>query len=337
MHRSTTRWTTAAAFAALIALPVAGYAQTTGTPQQPPAQPQPQPQDPTPTPQPQPQPTATTSQPPAAGGQVDATAAKKHLSDARETLSQITAMPEAAKLQGDARTQVSQLIGNFNELITTQNEWRASYTKVDSSLTALLGPDSNDPSAAPATAGTAGTSGTAGTAGATGTTGATPAASASGAASLDPAIRAKLTQFRSQLKEFEKAAGGAAPSASAGAASGAMAPTPATGSSTSPANPASTPANPDPSQPSPASPSQPPSSAGAVGTSGVTPSSPTASMSPSDQTKAAEQVTNAEADKHLDAITEILNASKTGALTKAQTTELKKHVEQLRALLKQGR
>ena len=51
MHRSTTRWTTAAAFAALIALPVAGAAQTTGTtPQQPPAQPQPQ--DPTPTPAP---------------------------------------------------------------------------------------------------------------------------------------------------------------------------------------------------------------------------------------------------------------------------------------------
>jgi hypothetical protein len=58
-------------------------------------------------------------------------------------------------------------------------------------------------------------------------------------------------------------------------------------------------------------------------------------MSPADQTKAASQVSNAEAEKHLDAISEILNKSKTGTLTKAQTTELKKHVELLRALLKQ--
>ena len=326
MHRSTTRWTTAAAFAALIALPVAGAAQTTGTtPQQPPAQPQPQPQDPTPTPQPQP----TASQP-AAGGQVDATAAKKHLSDARDTLSQITSMPEAAKLQGDARTQVSQLIANFNELITTQSEWRASYGKVDSSLTALLGPDANAP---------VGTSGTASAPGTAGTSGTTPAASASGAANLDPAISAKLTQFRSQLKQFAQAAGGTTPDTAASgtpdaAASGAMAPTPATGASTSPANPTASPANPDPAQPSPSNPSQPPSASGAVGTSGVTPASPTASMTPEDRTKAASEVSNAEVTKHLDAIDEILSKSKTGTLTKAQTTELKKHVEQLRALIK---
>ena len=56
-----------------------------------------------------------------------------------------------------------------------------------------------------------------------------------------------------------------------------------------------------------------------------------------DQGKAAEQVAHAEADKHLDAIDEILTKSKTGTLTKAQTSELKKHVDQLRALLKQGR
>jgi len=115
------------------------------------------------------------------------------------------------------------------------------------------------------------------------------------------------------------------------------APTPATGASTSPANPAtSAPANPDPSAPNPSSPTQPPSTAGAVGTSGVTPS-PTATMAPADQAKAAAQVSHAEADKHLDAIDAILAKSKTGALTKAQTTELKKHVEQLRALLKQDR
>ena len=236
-------------------------------------------------------------------------------------------MPEAAKLQGDARTQVSQLIANFNELITTQADWRASYGKVDTSLTALLGPDASDPNAAVGTAGTASTAGTAGT------SGTTPAASASGAANLDPAIKAKLTQFRSQLKQFEQAAGGSTPDA---AASGAMAPTPATGATTSPANPTSSPTNPDPAQPNPTSPSQPPTSSGAVGTSGVTPSSPTASMTPEDRTKAAGEVSNAEVQSHLDAIDEILNASKTGTLTKAQTTELKKHVDQLRAILKKN-
>ena len=131
MHRSTTRWTTAVAAAALIALPVAGAAQTTGTtpPQQPPAETQPQ------------QPPAAAEPQPGQPGQVDASAAKKHLSEARDTLSQITSMPEAAKLQGDSRTQVSQLISSFNELITTQANWRDAYPKVDASLTSLIGPE----------------------------------------------------------------------------------------------------------------------------------------------------------------------------------------------------
>ena len=51
-------------------------------------------------------------QPPAAGqpGQVDVQAAKQHLSDARDSLAQLTSLPEASKLQGDARNQVAQLI-----------------------------------------------------------------------------------------------------------------------------------------------------------------------------------------------------------------------------------
>ena len=56
-------------------------------------------------------------------------------------------------------------------------------------------------------------------------------------------------------------------------------------------------------------------------------------MAPADQAKATEQVGQSEADKHLDAISAILNESKTGTLTKAQTTELKKHVAELRQLL----
>lgn len=343
MYRSTIRWTTAAAAAALIALPVAGAAaQSTGTTppaqtQQPPApQPQPQPQpQPDPQPQPEPQPATTAQQPTTAEqaqpGQVDATAAKKHLSEARDALSQITSMPAAAKLQGDNRTQVSQLISNFNELITTQANWRNAYSKVDANLNALLGPEGSDPAAATAgTSGTTGSTGTAGTAGTTETAGSTGTSGATAATtSLDPSIRAKLAEFRSHLKLFEKAAGGGE------AASGAMAPSAATASTSNPANPAPT-ATGTPANPDPGTPAQPPSSAGATGTSGVT-TSPTGTMAPADQAKAAAEVGHSEADKHLDAIDDILAKSKTGTLTKAQTSELKKHVEQLRALLKQNR
>jgi hypothetical protein len=44
---------------------------------------------------------------------------------------------------------------------------------------------------------------------------------------------------------------------------------------------------------------------------------------------------NADAQKELDAISAILAKSRTGTLTKAQTTQLKKHVENLRVLLAQ--
>ena len=79
--------------------------------------------------------------------------------------------------------------------------------------------------------------------------------------------------------------------------------------------------------------SQPPTTAGAAGTSGST----GATGASSDQAKATEAAGHAEADKHLDAIDSILKKSKTGTLTKAQTTELKKHVEELRRLLSQQR
>jgi hypothetical protein len=282
MYRSTTRWTTALAAAAVIALPAAVFAQQPQPPQT--AQPQ--------TAQPQ-------TAPAPAAAQLDPAAAKTHLSAARDTLSQLTSLPEAAKLQGDARTQVSQVIANFNELITTQNDWRAAYAKLDANMIALLGPETPDA----AVSGVAGAVGTAGTAGA-------PPAAAPGPSGtqLDPAVRTKLVEFRKHLKEFEKAAGGPAPAA---------APTSA------PVDPAATAAPP----------------AGVVGTSGVTPP-PAGAETPMDQTtkgKAAEHMAHSEADKHLDAISAILEKSKTGTLTRAQTTELKKHVAELRALLKQDK
>ncbi len=287
MHCSPTRWTSVMTAAALMALPLAASAQTQPpatpptqqtAPQTPPAQP---PADAKPT-NPQPQDT-----------KVDAAAAKQHLNEARDILSQLTSMPEAARLQGDARTQIAQLISNFNELITTQSDWRSAYAKVDANLAALLGPDSPDqPPPASGVTGAVGTSG-------------------AGATQLDPGVRAKLVEFRTHLKEFERAAGRNA--------TGAMAPSVATGTTANPANPA------------------PPAAAGATGTSGVMPASPTTNMAPADQAKAAEQVGHSEADQHLDAISAILNKSKTGTLTKAQTAAIEKHVAELRQLLQKSK
>ena len=155
-------------------------------------------------------PAASTAQTPAtetAQAQPDEQAARKHLTEARNTLSEMTQLPAAAQLSGDARTQVSQLISNFNELITTQTEWRASYAKVTANLTALLGPDTGttDPSSASGTAGAVGTSGTT-----------TP--------NIDPAIRGKLVELRKNLADFERIAAGAAPSSSSAAAASSATP-----------------------------------------------------------------------------------------------------------------
>lgn len=145
--------------------------------------------------------------------------AHRHLVTARDTLSQLTQLPAAAQLSGDARTQVAQLISNFNELIGNPPDWHVSYQKVAANLNALIGPDNSDAEAA----GGAATNATGATAAAPGAT-ATPGAAAtpdaattqgavgtSGTATveLDPSIRAKLVEFRRNLNEFQKAASGA--------------------------------------------------------------------------------------------------------------------------------
>ena len=134
----------------------------------------------------------------ATGAQPDMDAAKRHLAEARNSLSGLTQLPAAAQLAGEARTQVSQLITNFNELITTQSNWRESYAKVNANMTALLGADTAAVAAATGTAGAVGTSGSSGV-------------------TLDPAVREKLTEMRKHLAEFEKAAGGGSTTTPAGA------------------------------------------------------------------------------------------------------------------------
>jgi hypothetical protein len=171
------------------------------------------------------QPGAATQEPGAAAqeagaqAQIDADAARRHLMAARESLSQITQLPAAGQLAGEARTQVAQLISNFNELITTQSNWRASYAKVDANLTALIGPENGDAEAAGGAAATTPAPGAqapgaptpgaepptaqapAGTPGSVGTSG-------SATVEIDPAIRAKLVELRQHLAQFEKASGG---------------------------------------------------------------------------------------------------------------------------------
>jgi hypothetical protein len=164
---------------------------------------------------------AQPAQPAPTEGAVDADAARQALTTARDTLSQLTQLPAAAQLSGEARTHVAQLISNFNELITTQSQWRASYGKVTANLDALLGPESDtatsgEPAGAATTAGTpadapstgapapsAGAAGGASTPGAVGTSGMT-------AVQLDPGIREKLIELRRNLSDFEKASDGAA-------------------------------------------------------------------------------------------------------------------------------
>jgi hypothetical protein len=129
--------------------------------------------------------------PSTAGATPDPDAARRHLTEARDVLSALTQLPEAAALTGDARIQVTGLITNFNELITTQTDWRESYAKLQANLTALVGAERTDEANVPPPA--------TGTAGAVGTSGMT---------TLDPKVRDKLVEFRAKLLAFEKAAGG---------------------------------------------------------------------------------------------------------------------------------
>ena len=67
---------------------------------------------------------ASTTQPPAdpsAQAKVNPDAAKQALTAARDSLAQMTQLPAAQALTGEPRAQVSQLISNFNELITTNS------------------------------------------------------------------------------------------------------------------------------------------------------------------------------------------------------------------------
>ena len=137
---------------------------------------------------------AQTVPPTPAGAAPSADLAKVHLTAARNALSDVTQLPAAAQLSGETRTRVQQLITSFNELIG-KSDWRGPYAKVEANLSTLLG--SETPAPATVAPGAVGTSGA--------------------AAGLDPAIRAKLVEFRTHLDMFKTVASAAAPADSCAA------------------------------------------------------------------------------------------------------------------------
>jgi hypothetical protein len=113
-------------------------------------------------------------------------AARPHLSAARNTLSEMTQLPAAAAITGEARAQISQLITQFNELIAADPSWQVPLERVKSTLNGLLGTHVEKVTTTDVQADEP-----------VGTT---------GAMTLEPEIRAKLFDFRTHLEAFERTA-----------------------------------------------------------------------------------------------------------------------------------
>jgi hypothetical protein len=285
----------------------------------------------------------------AARGPVDPEAARTELTEARNTLTQLTQLPAAAQLAGEARVQVTQVIANFNELITTTHDWPVSYAKVEANLNALLGPENTD--AEPTGAIATGTTGATAT-GVVGTSGTTPAAT------LDPTIRAKLIELRTHLKAYGKAAGGV-PKAAAAMVPPATAPppspevTPTTAPTPTPAATPATAPTPTPAATPAAAPTATPAAAPAAD-----PAPAAAATQANAPAQATAQPAQVPADKlgreaalrHIEAIEAILNGTGTAATstpgtagtsgtklpTKLDRSELEKlrmHVSELKLLV----
>ena len=150
----------------------------------------------------------------------------------------MTQLPAAGQLAGNPRRLVQQPISDFNAMLTINAAWRASYNKVDSTLDNLLEPSVPAP--------------------ASGTNGAVGRAAPSLAAdAINPAIRAKLVEFRGHLEQFERAL-----SEGNSVASSSGAPTPAA---------TSAPASPTPGPPL----TTPPAAPAAIGDRPDSPPAPT--------------------------------------------------------------
>ena len=226
--------------------------------------------------------TTTTTQPqdPQSSAQQsgrDEAKSRQALVQARETLAEVTKMPEASQLQGQARTEVAQLINNFNTLLGAEANWYESYQAVMRNVYNIVGPATPDEM----TGGGSTTTGTTGTTG-SGTTG-SAAGAAAGSAEIPSAIRNKLTQFRQQLMEFGRAAG--APDVTGGVSSATAAESGSMSGSTSGTTTGST--------------------SGTTGTTSGTTSGTSSATGSQTQGESIEQ--------HIDAINDILQQAQSGA------------------------
>jgi hypothetical protein len=131
----------------------------------------------------------------------DEAAARQQLVQAKQALMDLTKLPEASQLQGDARTGVIQIINSFNSLVTAENNWYDRYQDVHQQLGHILNNDVSGSGAASGQAGAVGTSG-------------------SSAASLPAPVRDKLVEFQQHLDAFAKAAGAPDNAAAPGSGSG---------------------------------------------------------------------------------------------------------------------
>jgi hypothetical protein len=230
--------------------------------------------------------------------------ARSHLAEARRVLSEVTTMPQAAQLQGEARTQVSQLITNFNALITAQSNWREKYASVEQNLNTLLGAGADT-----AVTGTTGTTTT--TTGTAGTTGSTATTTTSKAVTVDPAIKTKLEEFKRHLTAFHAAAGGPPPASSEPAS-------PTSSSTTSTTTTTTTTPTPEP----PSTPAQPPAT-----TPSTTPATPPSTTAPATEPSADED----DVARQIDAIEKSLSEASCDpakmAAIRAQLTELRQAVK----------
>jgi len=113
-------------------------------------------------------------------------AALARLTAARQDLADVTKLPAATHMEGQARNDLNLLISNFNALITsTGPEWRQAYDRVQANLNALLGP-------APEQGGQQSAVGTSGT---------------QPPPPLEPDILAKLSDMRQQIDRVGQAVG----------------------------------------------------------------------------------------------------------------------------------
>lgn len=204
MKRLINRWTTTIATAAMLGLPVAGFANALQdpAPQQPqPTQPQPaqpQPAQPQPT-QPQPASPTVTPQQPAPSAQ--AVSLQEHLSQAKAAADSITEISVPEK----SRNQLAQLKKHLAALVKatssatptatlaakSNTNWATDVAATDKIITAMLGSET--------------ATGTSATPGAAGTTG-----KAATATALDAATRAKLMDVRTHITAYAAGMSGTA-------------------------------------------------------------------------------------------------------------------------------